>query len=292
MRATREDKVINLVVGVFMALVLIVTIYPLYYAFIGSFNDADDIAKNGFVYLFPRMFTLDNYRIVFTENTLLRAFAITAARTVAGTLVSVIFTAIVAYPLSRRYLLFRKVYIRIGVITMYFFGGIIPFYLTLRSLHLLDSFLVYIFPMMFSFFNAVIFISFFSGIPDALEESAKLDGANDWRIFWNVVFPLSMPVVATIAMFNGVAQNSWFDAAFYTTSGKLDTLQLVLYNIISQAEGAAMASRFLAAGKTNVNIIDAIKYATMVVSIVPISLVYPFLQKYYVKGMMMGSIKE
>lgn len=293
LKLSREDKIVNILLFIVMTVVVIITFYPLYYSVVYAFSDANDIAEKGFVYFAPRVFTLDNFKMVFTEKALVNAFLITLSRTVLGTVASVLFTAVVSYPLSKRYLLFRKVYLRIGVITMYFFGGLIPFYLVLKSINLINSFWVYIIPMLFSFFNAIIFINFFSAIPDAIEESAKIDGANDWSIFWQIVIPLSAPVMATMALFNGVTQwNSWFDAAFYTTSENLATLQLVLYNIISQAQGAAMASRFMAAGQTNMNVIDAIKYATMVISIVPIALAYPFLQKYFVQGMMVGSIKE
>ncbi|MNZ88468.1 L-arabinose transport system permease protein AraQ [compost metagenome] len=136
------------------------------------------------------------------------------------------------------------------------------------------------------------FINFFSSIPDALEESAKIDGANDWRVFWKIFLPLSAPILATVSLFYGVQQwNSWFDAAYYTNSPDLATLQLVLYQIISQAEGASIAANYLGAGKQNINIIDSMKYATMVVSVVPVALAYPFLQKYFVQGMMVGSVK-
>ncbi|WMT41781.1 carbohydrate ABC transporter permease [Paenibacillus sp. D2_2] len=202
------------------------------------------------------------------------------------------FTALVSYPLSKKYLTFRGFYVRIGVVTMYFFGGIIPTYLLLNALGLIDTFMVYIIPSLYSFFNAILFINFFGSIPDALEESAKIDGANDWRIFRVIFLPLSAPILATVSLFYGVQQwNSWFDAAYYTNSEELATLQLVLYQIISQANGAAIAANYLGAGKQNINIIDSMKYATMVISIIPVAVAYPFLQKFFVQGMLVGSVK-
>lgn len=292
MKGNTEDKVINLVLFFIMGIVTLVTLYPLYYSFIVSLNDANEIAENGFIYFIPREFTLENFKIVFTESRLANSFLITSARTVVGTTASVLFTAFVAYPLSKKYLALRGLYLRLGVITMYFFGGIIPTYLLLNSLGLIDTFMVYIIPSLYSFFNAILFINFFSSIPDALEESAKIDGANDWRIFRSLFLPLSAPILATVSLFYGVQQwNAWFDAAYYTNSEKLATLQLVLYQIISQSEGAVIAANYLGAGKQNVNIIDSMKYATMVVSILPVAIAYPFLQKYFVQGMMVGSVK-
>lgn len=293
MKAKTEDRLVDVFVSIIMCLVIIISVYPLYYAAINALNEANDIAKNGFIYLFPRKFTWDNLKLVFSENTLVHAFMVTVARTLIGTFVSVLFTAIVTYPLSCRHLVGRRIYMRLGIITMYFSGGIIPTFLVYNSLGLIDSFWVYIFPCMFSFFNAIIFINFFRTVPDALSEAARIDGANDWTIFWKIMLPLSKPVVATIALFNGVNQwNSWFDTAYYTFSPELKTLQQVLYGIISQTEGAAIAAQRLGASSMNLNTIDAIKYATMLISIVPIALIYPFLQKYFVGGMMVGSVKE
>jgi len=292
MKLTREDKIVNVFTGITLSIFTIITIYPLYYAFIYAFNSADDIASNGFIFLFPREITLENFRIIFTEHALIRAFVVSVLRTVIGTVLSVLFTALVSYPLSKKYLLFRKGYLRIGVITMYFSGGLIPFYLLLNSLHLIDTFAVYIIPLLFSFFSAIIMINFFRTIPDSFEEAAKIDGANDLYIFARIYIPLSFPVIATITLFNGVHQwNSWFDSAFYTNSDELITLQFLLFNIINRTKGVQLLSRKLAAGQINMNIIEALKYSTIVILIVPVIMAYPLLQKYFVKGMLVGSIK-
>lgn len=293
MNAKTEDRLVNTIVTIIMCSVIVVSFYPLYYAAINALNDAGDIQKNGFIYLLPRVFTWDNLKLVFSDKELIHAFGVTVARTIIGTFTSVLFTAIVSYPLSCHNLVGRRIYMRIGTLTMYFNGGLIPTFLVFNSLHLIDSFWVYILPMMFSFFNAIIFINFFRTIPYSLIEAARIDGANDWTIFWKIVFPLSKPVVATIALFNGVNQwNSWFDTAYYTFDKNLKTLQQVLYGIISQTEGAAMAAAKLGASSMNLNTIDAIKYATMLISIIPIAVIYPFLQKHFVSGMMVGSVKE
>lgn len=293
MNAKTEDRLVNTIVTIIMCSVIVVSFYTLYYAAINALNDAGDIQKNGFIYLLPRVFTWDNLKLVFSDKELIHAFGVTVARTIIGTFTSVLFTAIVSYPLSCPNLVGRRIYMRIGTLTMYFNGGLIPTFLVFNSLHLIDSFWVYILPMMFSFFNAIIFINFFRTIPYSLIEAARIDGANDWTIFWKIVFPLSKPVVATIALFNGVNQwNSWFDTAYYTFDKNLKTLQQVLYGIISQTEGAAMAAAKLGASSMNLNTIDAIKYATMLISIIPIAVIYPFLQKHFVSGMMVGSVKE
>jgi putative aldouronate transport system permease protein len=164
---------------IILSIVIFITVYPLYYSLVFSLNDANDIDKNGFIYFFPRKFTLNNYRIVFIEEGLINAFLLTTVRTIVGTTLGVFFTAMVSYPLSRRNLIGRKIYIRIGIITMYFHGGLIPYYLVLRNLHLLNSFAVYIIPALLGFFNVIIFINFYNSLPDALEEAARIDGAND-----------------------------------------------------------------------------------------------------------------
>lgn len=286
------SNIFDLALGLFMVFVLIVTIYPFYYTLVLSFNNGHDSAVGG-VFFFPRMFTLKNYSYVFINNSLLDAVVVTVARTVIGAACSVLFTAMVAYGLSKQDLMFRRFYMLAGIITMYFGGGLIPFYFILRSLKLLNTFMVFIIPALFSFYNAVLFIAFYKGIPASLKESARIDGAGEAYTFFRIILPLSLPIIATIALFNGVGQwNSWFDSQFFTTSEKLKTLQLILYQIIALASGQEELRRKL--GITNDNAvvtIESVRYATMIIAIGPIIFIYPFVQKYFMKGMMIGAIK-
>ncbi|MBN2221725.1 MAG: carbohydrate ABC transporter permease, partial [Vallitaleaceae bacterium] len=192
----------------------------------------------------------------------------------------------------KEHILGRKIYLFIGTFTMFFGGGLIPFFLLLKQLQLLDTFMVYIIPSMFNFFNLLIFMSFFRTIPASLEESAKMDGANDFVVFIRMILPLSKPVLATIALFTGVWHwNDYFYGVIYVNKTSLQPIQTFLYKVIAQADSSRMAiSNPVGVSKSNVTS-NSIKYATMVVTTLPIVIVYPFLQKYFVKGVMLGAVK-
>lgn len=275
--------------NLFMFVILIITLYPFYYIIISSFNDPIDLLK-GPIYLYPRKFSLVNYIYIFQEKAILNAALITIARTIIGSAAAVLFTAAFAYGISRKWLIGRKLFIKMAIITMYFSGGLIPTYLLItRVLNLAGNFLVFIIPNLFNAYNAFIMYSFFKGIPGEIEESAKIDGANDIIIFFRLILPLSSPILATIALFNGVWHwNSWFDALLYG-EGKLDTLPLYLVRAIQSATASAEAGRFVSTtGITS----TSIRLTTMVVTTFPITIVYPFLQKYFVKGIMIGALKD
>lgn len=245
----------------------------------------------GGIYFWPRMFTLDNYKKVLEDSQILNAFLISAARTVIGAVTGVLFTAMVAFGLSKTKLVGRKVYMIIGVITLLFNGGLIPYFLLLRDLRLLDNFLVYIIPSLFGFYNCLIFINFFQNLPDSLEESALIDGANEFVIFIRIVLPLSTAVLATIALFLGVAHwNDYFSGVIYINNSNLLPIQTLLYRIVAAAGSEKMAST-LPPGVARYTSSQALKLATMVITTVPIICVYPFLQKYFVKGVLIGAVK-
>lgn len=292
MKKSRNEKTADVFIYLFMVFVIIITLYPFYYCLVLSLNNGHDSNMGG-VYFFPRAFTLENYRVVFVGNLLVSAFLVTVARTIIGTVTSVLFTAMVAYGLSKEGLMFKKAYVIFGIITMYFSGGLIPFYFVLKYLGLINNFMVFIIPGMLSFFNVILFIAFYKSIPFSLNESARIDGANEGFIFFRIVFPLSMPIIATIGLFNGIGQwNSWFDSQFFTTSPKLKTLQLILYEIIALAQGQdRMRQQLGLTNDTAKSTIESVRYATMMVTIGPIIMVYPFIQKHFVKGIMIGSVK-
>jgi len=276
-----------------MLFICFVCIYPIWYVIVNSLNDATDALMGG-IYWWPRQFSLQNYRTVFSDNSVLQAFKVTIAKTLIGTTVNVFFTAMVAYSLSKKNLIGRKYYMAFGTITMFFSGGLIPTFLLFKGLGLLNNFWVYVIPAAFNFFNLLIMINFFREIPEALEESAKIDGANDFTIFRKVILPLSKPVLATIALFAGVGQwNDYFGGLMYITDNRsLEPIQTYLYRMVAQVQSSQMAGSIASNISAKDSTSTAIKLAAMVITTLPICCVYPFLQKYFVKGMMIGAVKE
>ena len=291
LKRTVEDIFVDMFVYLVAIITIIVTLYPVWYSIIMSFNESYD-ARLGGIYFFPRVFTLRNYYAIFNDYRLIQAFFITVMRTIVGTLSSVLVTSLFAYGLSKKHIQFRKFYMVFGIITMFFNGGLIPTFLLYNNLRLFNTFWVYIFPSLISFFNAILFINFYKTIPDSIEEAARIDGANNYYIFFRIIIPLSTPVFATITLFNGVYHwNDWFVPAYFVQSQELKTLQTLLMEIINRGVGELMLTERFGTRRESVTL-ESLRYATMVVVMVPITLIYPFLQKYFVKGMMMGSIKE
>ncbi|MCQ2573236.1 MAG: carbohydrate ABC transporter permease [Treponema sp.] len=279
------------ILGAIMVLICFICLYPVWYTVVISFNDSSDAMRGG-IYFFPRKFSIESYRTVFQDNTIMRAFLVTVLRTVIGTVTSVFFTAMVGYAFSKKHIMGHKFYMIMGTITMFFNGGLIPTFIILKNLGLYDNFLVYILPSMFNFYNMIIFMTYFREMSPALEESAKLDGCNDMTIFVRIILPLSMPVVATIALFNGVGHwNDYFTGVMYINKAALQPIQTYLYRIVASASASksvvAMPAGFTAQQVSS----NSVRLATMVVTTFPIMCVYPFLQKYFVKGFMVGSIK-
>ena len=295
-KETIPDKIFLTVIYIIMGLIALLCIYPFYYSIIISFNEGRDAMAGG-IYLWPRQFTFDNYEFIFRDMMIIRAFGITTLRTIVGTLASLIFNSLFAYALSRKSLIGRKWYIYIGMFTMYFWGGIIPLFMLIRGLGLFDSFWVYIIPNLSGFFTILIFIAFYNELPSSVLESAKIDGANEIQVYLRIVLPISTAVLATIALFAGVGHwNSWIETHLYVRNMNLQTMPYVLVRMINQglAEEQLRASGdillFGVQGESSVTS-NSIRLATMIVTVVPIMLVYPFLQKYFVKGIMLGAVK-
>ena len=215
---SREDRIINVVTAVLCIFVLIVTVYPVYYCLIYSFNDGRDAARQA-LYFWPRKFSLENYKIVFQNKAIYPAFLMTMLRSIVGTVLAVFCMAMAAYGLSKDHLKGRKVYMIMGVITLYFSAGVVQSYLLYREMHLLDSFWVYILPNIFQFYYIILFISFFKELPAALEESAQMDGAGYFTILFKIIIPLSTPVIATVSLFVGVWH--WNDCSYRSPSPEL-----------------------------------------------------------------------
>jgi putative aldouronate transport system permease protein len=275
---------------VLMLAVCFFTLYPMWFVLINSFN-APEQALLGTVNWFPKAFSLDSYNIVFNDKTLMNGFLITTLRTVLGTAVHVLFTAIVAYGLSKYNLIGRKIYMKIALITMLFSGGLIPTFILMTKLGLYDNFLVFIIPAMYTFFNMVIFMSFFRTIPDSLEESAKVDGASDYGVLFKIVLPNSMAVIATISLFSAVYHwNDYYQGVLYIRSQNILPMQTILYKIIAENSMSFMQQQAMAQFGAKLPS-NSIKFASMMVATLPILLFYPFIQRYLVKGVMIGAIK-
>jgi putative aldouronate transport system permease protein len=278
-----------------MILVGIVTLYPFLNVLAISFNNATDTVRGG-IYLWPRVFTLVNYQQIFEYNNLLTAFKNSVLRTVTGTVLGVFSSAMIAYVISRKDFIARKQLSVFFVLTLYFSGGLIPVYMLMRDLHLTESFWVYILPGLVSAWNVFVIRSYIDGLPISLQESAKLDGANDLEIFFKIILPLSKPVLATIALFIAVGQwNAWFDTFLYNSnSQELSTLQYELMKILANTTAGSTnadtaRSGFLATNQVSP---ESIRAAITIVATVPILIIYPFLQKYFVKGLTLGAVKS
>ena len=297
-RKTVGDKLFDIAVVTVMLLTIIMTLYPFLNSTAISLNDADDTTRGG-ITVYPRVFTLRNYDLIFSNTKVYKAYLVTISRTVIGTLSALLFTSTFAFGMAHQNLKFRRFYTLFCLVPMYFGGGLIPFYFLIKWLGMINSFWVYIIPGLVGIFNMIIMRTYFQGIPIALEESARIDGANYLTVFWKIILPISSPIIATIALFVGVGQwNAWFDAAIFFTKADLKTMQSVLLSIISEAKFAESLAATVG-GPVNVGNIGmgvktnvrSITMATMIVTILPIILTYPFLQRYFVKGIMVGSLK-
>lgn len=294
-KKTKSDYIFEAFNYLFLTLVFAVTFYPFWYVFIVSVNDPIDTIKGGLT-LFPRIPTLYSYGVILRDSTFTNSMAVTVLRTVIGTPITILCTSMLAWVFTKRELIGYKFFRRVFVFTMYFGGGIIPMYMTLKFFGLIDSFWVYIFPGAIGVYYMILITAFMSQLPKELEESAMLDGSNDLQIFFRIALPLSKPILATITLF--VAINHWnafFDSYLFTTSQHLKTLQAVMMNILNQYQTGSMMNAANAAAnisnQQNTVTPDSIRMAATMVSTIPIIMVYPFVQKYFVQGIMLGAVK-
>ena len=284
---TTSFSISGAVIVFILVLIALITLYPFVYTLAGSFNDGTDFEKGG-VWLLPRVFTLDNYTAVFSDYRLWIGLGNTVLRTVVGTAAALIVTSCVAYAMSQRELPCKRFFRVFNVITMFFSGGIVPFFLVVNILGLYDNFLVYILPSLYSVYNMIVISTFFRGIGQGVREAAILDGASEMRIWWSVFMPMSTPVLATVGLWIAVMHwNSYLPTLLYTSKDEsMWTLQYYLMRIIKDAalpEGDAVNENVTA---------QTISFAAMVIAMIPIVCVYPFLQKYFAKGAALGSLKE
>lgn len=290
-----SDYVIIVVMVVLMATVFIATLYPFLNSLAISLNDKNDTILGGITF-YPRKFTIRNYTLIFSNPKIWKAYGITFARTILGTILGLLVTGSAAFALSRKALAGRRFYTMLCLIPMYFGGGLIPSFILIKTIGLYNSFWVYIIPGMMNIWNMILMRSYFQSVPDALEESSRIDGANYFTVFFRIYWPVSTPIVATIALYFGVYHwNDWYTTSVYITNPDLKPMTSVLLNIINEAQfmekmaaAGAGANAGYVKNETNVR---SITMATMITSIVPIVVIYPFLQRFFIKGIMIGSIK-
>ena len=290
-----RDLTFPIINTIILILLMFVTLYPVLNTVAYSFNDGTD-ALRGNIGLWPRVFSTKSYESILSDKAVFQAAFISAAKTILTTLLNLFWTGMLAYALSRREYVLRRIITTILVLTMYVNAGLIPNYLLIsRTLGLRNTFLVYIIPTMFSCFNMIVIRTYIGGLPEALVESARIDGAGDLRAYWQIIFPLCTPVLATVALFVAVgAWNSWFDTYLYCGSKKdLYTLQYLLKMKLATTQQSANAAKTSADAlkTTTMTTPVTIRCAITVISTVPILVVYPFLQKYFVTGMALGSVK-
>lgn len=290
----KKVKTFDVILIVLMAIIALITVYPFLNVLAISLNEATDTVKGG-IHIWPREFTLQNYKEIFDGSSKLPiGLLISVLRTVIGTVTGVLASAMVAFVISRRDFIFNKFVTILFVLTMYIGGGLIPEYMLIKNVGLINNFAVYILPGLISAFNVIVIRSFIDGLPPALNESAMIDGANDFIVFTKIILPLCLPVIATVALFIAVFQwNSWFDTYLYARQNDgLTTLQYELMKVMSNAASSAKVdpnNPMLKAASVNP---ESIKMAITMVATLPILCVYPFVQKYFVSGMTLGAVKS
>ncbi|MEK3758233.1 carbohydrate ABC transporter permease [Paenibacillus sp. FSL R7-0337] len=284
---TTGEKVWQAVVYCLLILLSLLCLLPFLYVVAVSMTPESEVLRRGIV-IIPETFTFLAYKEVFISHGIGQAYKITLFRTIVGTLLNVFFTVIAAYPLSKKYLPGRSPFLLFIVFTMMFGGGLIPTYLLIRSLGLLNSPWVLIIPQLISAFNLVIIKGFFEQLPAEIEESARVDGASELQSLWRIILPLSLPVLSTISLFYAVGHwNSYFDAIVYINDSSLMPLQVILRNILLNV-ATQSADSLANSGAVST---FAVQMAAVVVTTIPILIVYPFMQKHFTKGVLLGSVK-
>lgn len=292
-RRSRGQKIFAVCNGIFLTLFGFVTLYPFWYVLVASFNSGRDFLKGG-VYFWPRDFTLQNYEMAFKDDRILPSLFISVSRTLIGTVLGLLVTAILAYALSVKTLPGKSGITFLFYFTTLFSGGMIPFYIQLRNLGLTSSFWLYIFPGLYGFMNFVLMRTNFNSIPEELRESAQLDGAGDIRILFQIYLPISTATLATLALLIGVGHwNDWFTGAYYQSVQSLKPASTVLQQLLAEATAnqTVKVGQETALGSMTSYTSQSLQMAFVMILTMPIVVVYPFLQKYYVKGMVVGSVK-
>jgi putative aldouronate transport system permease protein len=297
MRLSPSERAAQAVIYVLLSLLAFLTLYPFWNSLVISFNLGSDTALGGITF-WPRVFTLENYEVVLRDRRIVQAFLVSIARTVAGTALSIMATAIFSYGMSKTELIGRKYYMIFCIATLYFNGGLIPYFLLIHGLGMMNTFWVLIIPGAINIWNMIIFRTFFKEMPAGLEEAAKIDGCGHFGTFFRVVLPLSGPVVASLSLFVAVnLWNDWFTATLFINDPKLMPIQSLLQEIMNantvteqlRAQGGSNFLDKIYQARTVTT--KSLTMATLMVTTIPIIAVYPFVQRHFVKGVLVGSLK-
>ena len=286
------EKLSVTIIYIIMTIFMIICIYPFYYVVIYSISDPFKAAR-GILFL-PAGFNLDTYMVILSRTDIYNAFFISVLRAVIGASVVIICSSFFAYLVCQKRLLMRKFQYRMCVISMYFNAGLIPWYLTMKAYGLKDNFLLYILPYAIGPFFVILIKTYIESLPVSLEESAKIDGAGHLRVFFSIIFPTSLPVIATVAVFSSVGHwNYWVDNFFLVNKSYLQTLQMKLYQYLMEAEAIAQSSKQTNTLAQNMPKLStqSVKMCTTIIAVLPILCVYPFTQRYFASGIMLGAIK-
>ncbi|WP_284644541.1 carbohydrate ABC transporter permease [Paenibacillus silviterrae] len=287
---TFSERIFDAFNFIVLSLMILVTLYPIYYVAIASISNPTELMSHKGMIWLPQGLSLQAYSMVFDNPMILKGYANTIFIVVVGLVFNLTLTAFGAYALSRKGLYYRKQLTLFIVFTMFFSGGLIPFYLTVKGLGLTNTIWALIIPQAINTFNLIIMRTSFQSIPDSLEESARIDGANDFTILFRIIIPISLPILAVMILYYGVSHwNSWFSAMIFLRDRELFPLQLILREILISGETAGMVTG--AEAGDMVMLAETLKYATIMIATLPILFVYPFLQKYFVKGALVGAIK-
>ena len=288
---TRGERIFNVFNVTVLGVVALMALYPFVYTISMSLSSAAEAMRSG-LHLYPRDISMTSFEMVLANPDIVSGFVNSVLRTVAGTALTLFFTCLTAYPLARRELPHRGPLLFLILFTMIFSGGIVPNYLLIKNIGLIDSLWALILPHTLTAFNVIVMKNFFQSIPESLAESAKIDGASEINILARIYVPLSKPVLATIGLWTAVSHwNQWFDAMLYITNDENQVLQTFLQRIVIESS-VEMIEQGLVDPNVTQFTPETIKAATVVVTVLPMLLIYPFVQKYFVKGIMLGGVKE
>jgi putative aldouronate transport system permease protein len=292
LRRSPGSRIFDALNVLFMLLLIFVMVYPFYYIAVLSLNEGQDALRGG-LYFYPRKPTLESYAWLFRNSKLLKGALVSVLRVVVGTSTSVFCTALLAYITTVRYFAARRFMRVVFIVTMYFGGGLIPVYLLMLRLGLLNTFQVYWVPSLINAFYMLLIAAYFQNLPDSLFEAARMDGASEMRIFLQIVMPISIPVLAAISIYVVVGHwNAWFDNLIYNTRGNWDTLQIYLRRMLLEMEIALKINIEVQQSKRAKTMTPTtVKAATTIIVTVPVLLTYPFFQRYFIGGITLGSVK-
>ena len=291
-KTTTGEKIFNVFNIAFMIVMMFVMFYPMWHVLCASFSNAKYLSAHTGILVWPDGYSVTAYQLMMKNPMILKGYGNTLFILVFGLIINMIMTCLAAYVLSRKNVMFNRPITIFIVFTMYFSGGLIPTYLNIKDLKLLDTLWAVIVPGAISTYNMIVLRTGFASVPESLEESAKIDGASSLRILWQIILPLSKATVAVICLYYAVAHwNSWFAAMLYLNTRELFPLQLILREILIQNDTSSMVTAMDVGAGDSSFVSETVKYAVIIVSVVPILCVYPFIQKYFTKGVMVGAVK-